>query len=48
MASLRPQPGSGVTIYHDQWGVAHIYAEREENGFFGPAYAAAEDQLHVL
>lgn len=34
-----------VTTYRDAWGVPHIYAEREEDGFFGLGYAQAEDQM---
>jgi acyl-homoserine lactone acylase PvdQ len=28
-----------VTIYRDDWGVPHIYAAREEEGFYGLGYA---------
>jgi acyl-homoserine lactone acylase PvdQ len=41
--SLAP-PGS-VTIYRDVWGVPHVYAEREEDGFWGVGYTTAEDHL---
>ena len=37
-----------VTIYRDDWGVPHIYADREESGFYGLGYAQAEDQLIKL
>ncbi|MYE23823.1 MAG: penicillin acylase family protein [Gammaproteobacteria bacterium] len=41
-----PYPGAGeVAIYRDGWGVPHVYAEVEENGYFGLAYALASDQL---
>jgi acyl-homoserine lactone acylase PvdQ len=36
---------STVTIYRDDWGVPHIYADTEELGFYGLGYAQAEDQL---
>jgi len=39
---------ASVTIYRDDWGVPHIYAEREEYGFYGLGYAQAEDQLIKL
>jgi len=42
-------PGEGeVTIYRDEWGVPHIYAATEEAGFYGLAYAQAEDQFPQL
>lgn len=34
-----------VTIHRDNWGVPHIYADVEEDGFFGLGYALAEDRL---
>jgi len=37
-----------VTIYRDDFGVPHIYADTEENGFFGLGYAEAEDQLELV
>lgn len=37
-------PGA-VNLYRDLWGMPHIYAEREEDGFFGLGYAAGEDRL---
>jgi len=39
---------ASVTIYRDDWGVPHIYAEREKYGFYGLGYAQAEDQLIKL
>ena len=35
-----------VTIFRDRWGMAHLYAAREEDGFFGLGYATAEDRRH--
>jgi acyl-homoserine-lactone acylase len=40
--------GRSVTVYRDDWGVPHVYAEREEDGFYGLGYAQAEDQLEPL
>jgi acyl-homoserine-lactone acylase len=37
-------PGQ-VSIFRDEWGVPHIYAELEEDGYFGLGYAMAEDHL---
>jgi acyl-homoserine-lactone acylase len=37
-----------VTIYRDDWGVPHVYANREENGFYGLGYAQAEDRLEGI
>lgn len=37
-----------VNIYRDNWGVPHIYAQREQDGYWGLGYAAAEDRLEGL
>lgn len=34
-----------VEILRDPWGVAHVFAETEPDGFFGVGYATAEDRL---
>jgi len=34
-----------ATIYRDTWGVPHIYADREEDGFYALGYATAHDEL---
>lgn len=34
-----------VTIYRDDWGVPHIYADDEALGYYGLGYAEAEDRL---
>ncbi|MGA3156651.1 MAG: penicillin acylase family protein [Steroidobacteraceae bacterium] len=34
-----------VELYRDDWGVPHLYAEREEDAFYGLGYAQAEDRL---
>ena len=43
----RAPPGQ-VTIYRDDWGTPHVYATREEDGFYGLGYAQAEDRLQTL
>ncbi|MGE0556163.1 MAG: penicillin acylase family protein [Gemmatimonadales bacterium] len=43
-----PAPPGSVTIYRDVWGAPHVYAEREEDGFFGVGYATAEDHLETV
>ena len=39
-----PLPGT-VEILRDQWGVPHVFAERESDGYFGVGYACAEDRI---
>src|SRR6188508_3376437 len=34
-----------ATIYRDTWGVPHIYADREEDGWYGLGYATAHDEM---
>lgn len=34
-----------VELYRDDWGVPHLYAEREEDAFYGLGYAQAGDRL---
>jgi acyl-homoserine-lactone acylase len=34
-----------TTLYRDSYGMAHLYAAREEDAFFGLGYALAEDRL---
>jgi penicillin amidase len=43
-AVARAETGK-VEVLRDRWGVAHVFAERETDGFFGLGYAAAEDRL---
>ncbi|MFN0181567.1 MAG: penicillin acylase family protein [Gemmatimonadales bacterium] len=45
---VRPAPPGSVTLYRDVWGVPHVYAEREEDGFWGIGYTTAEDHLEGL
>ena len=34
-----------ATIYRDTWGVPHIYADREEDGWYALGYATAHDEM---
>jgi hypothetical protein len=36
---------ASVTLYRDDWGVPHIYADEEALGYYGLGYAEAEDRL---
>src|SRR2546428_10621770 len=47
-ATAQSAPPGHVTIYRDEWGVPHIFAEREEDGFYALGYAMAEDELDYL
>lgn len=41
-----PVPAAGkVRIVRDKWGVPHVYAAREVDGFYGVGYALAADNL---
>ena len=46
-ASIDRTPGR-ATILRDDWGVPHIYAAREEDGYYGLGYATAEDRVENL
>jgi acyl-homoserine-lactone acylase len=35
-------------IYRDEWGMPHVYADDEADGFFALGYAQAEDRLHGI
>lgn len=37
-----------VTIYRDEWGVPHVYAQTEEAAAYGLGWAQAEDRLEQL
>jgi penicillin amidase len=40
-----PSANAGtVEILRDQWGVAHVFAKQEADGFFGLGYVTAEDR----
>jgi acyl-homoserine lactone acylase PvdQ len=50
--SGQPAPDTGpalrageVAVHRDAWGVPHVYAAREEDGYYGLGYAMAQDQL---
>jgi penicillin amidase len=34
-----------VEILRDEWGIPHVFAEREDDGFFGLGFATAEDRI---
>lgn len=42
---IKPASSGSVTLYRDTYGSPHLYAEREEDGYFGLGYAIAEDRL---
>lgn len=37
-----------ATIYRDTWGVPHIYADREEDGWYALGYATAHDEMEFI
>lgn len=41
-------PPGTVHLLRDQWGLPHLYAQREEDGYFGLGYALAEDRLEQV
>jgi acyl-homoserine lactone acylase PvdQ len=53
-AFLVPSPGADsskteeVTIFRDDFGIPHVFAETEEGAVFGNGYAQAEDRLEEL
>ncbi len=49
MAGSRSLPhGANVEILRDEWGVPHVYADSEDDLFFGYGYAMAQDRLWQL
>ena len=40
-----PVAAQEVEVIRDRWGVPHVFAEREADGFFAVGYACAEDRL---
>jgi hypothetical protein len=38
-------PVGQVVLYRDEWGMPHVYAGNETDGFFGLGYATAQDRL---
>jgi len=49
-AGVPPPPPSGqqVEIIRDLWGVQHVFANTDNEAFFGWGYAAAEDRLFQM
>jgi len=43
----KSQPGK-PTLIRDVWGVSHVYADNEEDGFYALGYAQAEDELRGI
>jgi acyl-homoserine lactone acylase PvdQ len=41
-------PKAGVTIYRDELGIPHVYADSADNASFGLGYATAEDRLFEM
>ncbi len=37
-----------VTLYRDNWGIAHVYGKTDADAVFGMEYAQAEDDFHRL
>jgi acyl-homoserine-lactone acylase len=35
-----------VTVYRDNWGIAHVYGKTDADAVFGMEYAQAEDDFH--
>ena len=48
ISGAHAQSTGEATLYRDPWGVPHVYADREEDGFYGLGYAQAEDRLSTL
>ena len=46
--SVTPAASGSVTIYRDVYGAPHVYAEREEDGYWGLGYSTAEDHLEGM
>jgi acyl-homoserine lactone acylase PvdQ len=45
LAIQSPLSAQRATIYRDTWGVPHIYADREEDGWYALGYATAHDEM---
>jgi penicillin amidase len=47
LGALAPGPASAgdVEVLRDPWGVPHVFAASEDDGFFGVGYACAEDRV---
>ena len=44
-SSLALADAGDVEVLRDTWGIPHVFAAAEVDGFFGLGYAAAEDRL---
>jgi acyl-homoserine lactone acylase PvdQ len=40
-----PPATSSAELFRDRYGIAHVYADTEEEGYYGVGYALAEDRL---
>ncbi len=40
------QEARAVTLYRDNWGIAHVYGKTDADAVFGMEYAQAEDDFH--
>lgn len=47
-APAAAEAGEKVTLYRDEWGVPHIYAESDRGAAYGLGYAQAEDRLEDI
>src|SRR5687768_5059431 len=47
-AGAVPRVPGEVRVIRDDWGVPHIFAAREDDGYYGLGYALAEDRLETL
>ena len=47
-AGLAPALAEEIEVIRDRWGIAHVYADSEEGGFFGAGYATAEDRMFQM
>ena len=45
---ISPNLSQKVRIARNRWGVAHVYAEKDADLFFGFGYAVAQDRLFQL
>lgn len=48
LLTAREVGGEAVTVYRDEWGVPHVYAETEAGAAYGLGWAQAEDRLEQL
>lgn len=44
----KPGAGGPVELFRDQYGMAHVYAASEADGYYGVGYALAEDRLQQV